>query len=257
MYHPWVENPPTKSWFHGTLDNHLYAKHDKSVLLDPYIDSTTYKNIKEGWFVTEMPDLNQSNSFVKNYLIQNTIWWIEYSGLDGIREDTYPYVNQHFLSEWAKSIFEEYPDFNIVGEVWINEPAFIAPFQRSSKVALKEKTYLPSVTDFALMESISKVVQGKQSISSIYKCLSKDYLYDDPNMLVTFLDNHDVMRLWDLTEGDVNRYKMALVLLFTLRGIPQIYYGTEIGLPGGDDHGWIRRLPGRRFGNYRPGHFYG
>jgi neopullulanase len=245
MYHSWVSNPPTEDWFHGTMENHLYARHDKSVLVDKYADSSLIKNMKEGWFVTEMPDLNQSNIYLNNYLIQNTIWWIESFGIDGIREDTYPYVDQQFLSDWAKAIFEEYPNFNIVGEIWINDPAFLAPFQKNSSVAIDIDTHLPSVTDFGLMESFGKVLHHGESIYNVYQCLSKDYLYNDPNMLVTFLDNHDVMRVWDLVDGDIRKYKMALVMLFTLRGIPQIYYGTEVGLPGGDDHGLIRRdMPG-------------
>jgi len=245
MYHPWVENPPTETWFHGNMDNHVYARHDKSVLIDPYIDSSLYKNMKEGWFVREMPDLDQSELYLKNYLVQNTIWWIESFGIDGIREDTYPYVNQQFLSDWAKMIFIEYPNFNIVGEVWINDPVFLAPFQKNSSVAIDVKTYLPSLTDFGLFEAFGDVLNRNESINTVYQTLSQDYLYSDPNNLVTFLDNHDVMRLWDLVSGDMDKYKMALVMLFTMRGIPQIYYGTEIGLHGGNDHGLIRRdFPG-------------
>lgn len=245
MYHDWVKNPPAEDWFHGDMENHLYAKHDKRVLVDLYSDSSTIENMKEGWFVSEMPDLNQSNKYLKKYLIQNTIWWIETTGIDGIREDTYPYVEQQFLSDWARMIFDEYSNFNIVGEIWINDPVFLAPFQKNSNVKIDSDTYLPSVTDFGLMEAIGKLLHQEKSIYNVYDCLSKDYLYDNPKMLVTFLDNHDVMRLWDLVSCDVNKYKMALVMLFTLRGIPQVYYGTEIGLQGGNDHGLIRRdMPG-------------
>jgi glycosidase len=241
MYHPWVKNPPFPDWFHGTLENHLEAYHDKTVLLDIHSDSLLKKCTTNGWFVTEMPDLNQSNLYQKNYLIQNTIWWIESTGLDGIREDTYPYADQNFLSDWAKAIFEEYPLFNIVGEVWIPDPIFLASFQKNNSFAGKFDTYLPSVTDYGLFESFGRVFNRNESISNIYHILSKDFAYSNPNMLMTFIDNHDVWRLWDLVKGSIKKYKMALTILLTTRGIPQIYYGTEIGLPGGDDHGLIRR----------------
>ena len=245
MYHPWVNNPPTENWFHGTMENHLNASHDKRVLIDIHIDSSLIKNMKEGWFVKEMPDLNQKNRFLKNYLIQNSLWWIESFGIDGIREDTYPYVNQDFLTNWAGVVFEEYPSFNIVGEVWIHDPVFIAPFQKNNSLVKDFDTKLPSVADFGLFEAFGRVLNRDESIFNIYQFLGKDFLYSNPNMLMTFLDNHDVMRLWDLVSGNLNKYKMALVMLFTIRGIPQIYYGTEIGLPGGNDHGLIRRdMPG-------------
>lgn len=244
MYHPWVNNPPSDDWFHGSIESHVEAYHDKKVLLDIHGDSVLQNQIANGWFVKEMPDLNQNNIFLKNYLIQNSLWWIEFTGLDGIREDTYPYVNQQFLSDWAKTIFEEYPRFNIVGEVWIYDPIYLSAFQENSNTS-RMNTYLPSVTDYGLFNALGGILNRNESIKKIYDVLSKDFVFSNPNMLVTFVDNHDVWRLWDLVNGDINKYKMALTILLTTRGIPQIFYGTEIGLPGGDDHGLIRRdFPG-------------
>jgi glycosidase len=173
-------------------------------------------------------------------LIQNTLWWIESSGLDAIREDTYPYADQPYLSRWTKTILVQYPEFNIAGEIWIQDPAFIAPYQRGSLLAQSIDSNLPSMTDFGLFQAFGDLLYRQQGISNVYHCLSRDFLYPDPDQLLTFLDNHDVLRLMDLVRGDVRRFRMALKLLLTLRGIPQIYYGTEIGLRGGSDHGLIR-----------------
>jgi len=245
MYHQWVKEPPFSNWFHGTPDNHLHAYHDKKVLFDIYATELLKEKVKDGWFVKEMPDLNQENSFLKNYLIQNTLWWVESFGIDGIREDTYPYVNQEFLTDWADAIFNEYPDLNIVGEVWIHDPAYLAGFQGYKTLRSANDTRLPSVTDFGLLTAMESVLRRNQSIYNIYNLLGNDFVYTAPEMLLTFVDNHDIMRLWDMVSGDIERYKLALTLLLTTRGIPQIYYGTEIGIIGGDDHGLIRRdFPG-------------
>jgi glycosidase len=238
--HPWLKNLPVPDWINGSIAHHQMNYHGKDILQDMHGDSVLARNTLTGWFVSEMPDLNQKNEFVANYLIQNTLWWIESSGLDGIREDTYPYVDQEYLARWAKTVMTQYPDFNIVGEVWIQDPVFIAPYQQGSVLARQHNTYLPCVTDFGLFDAFGDLFLRQQGISSIYHCITHDFLYADPNQLLTFTDNHDVMRLMDLVQGDIRRFKMALQLLFTLRGIPQIYYGTEIGLRGGPEHGLIR-----------------
>jgi glycosidase len=198
-----------------------------------------------GWFVDEMPDLNQKNPFVAKYLIQRTIWWIEYAAIDGIREDTYPYSDQKFLSDWAQTVINEYPEFNIVGEVWINDAAFLAPFQSKSILHPEFDTHLPSVTDFGFLRAVRKVFNDNESINYIYETLAKDFLFTDPSKLLIFLDNHDIERIMYLVKGDVARFKLAIKLLLTIRGIPQILYGTEIGLIGGKGHGELRaNFPG-------------
>jgi len=245
LYHPWMASLPDSSWLNGSIEHHDWNRHQKEVLFDPYADSLEIKNLLYAWFVDIMPDLNQKNEFLAKYLIQNTLWWIESAGIDGIREDTYPYADAEFLSRWANIIIQEYAEFKIVGEVWIHDPVFIAPFQANSRLSSDLNTNLPSVTDFGLFEAFGRVFNRDQDISEFYSILGKDFLYPDPNNLLTFIDNHDVMRLMDLVDRDLQRYIMALKMLFTIRGIPQIYYGTEIGLTGGKHHGEIRRdFPG-------------
>jgi len=237
--HPWINNLPMKDWINGTVKEHHTTPHFNVAIKDPNGDQTLTRYSQTGWFVNEMPDLNQRNPFLARYLIQNTIWWIEMTGLDGIREDTYPYPDQEYLSTWAAEIFKEYPDFNIVGEVWIGDPLILSCFQKDSPLS-KIKTNLPSVTDFALRDAVEKAFAPKGSLSEIYETISRDAGYSNPNYLVTFLDNHDITRIMFITDGNLNKYKMAVTLLLTTRGIPQIYYGTEVGLKGGPDHGSIR-----------------
>ncbi|MCX6151975.1 MAG: alpha-amylase family glycosyl hydrolase [Ignavibacteriales bacterium] len=238
--HPWMKNLPFKDWINGSVDDHHNTPHYNQSLFDVNSDKYVWDYSNTGWFVREMPDLNQRNPFLAKYLIQNTIWWIESTGLDGVREDTYPYSDQKFLSEWAQTILEEYPTLNIVGEVWIGDPAFRAPFQKGSYFPKEFDSNLPSVTDFGLQEAIKDVFANGKSIKLIYELLAKDVLYANPNNLVTFLDNHDIERLIFSAKGDVKNFKLALTLLLTTRGIPQILYGTEIGLMGGPDHGSLR-----------------
>ncbi|MBI4535350.1 MAG: cyclomaltodextrinase N-terminal domain-containing protein, partial [Ignavibacteriae bacterium] len=238
--HPWIKNLPTADWLNGSVEDHQPPYHGKIELHDIHSDSGTRSKATHGWFTDYMPDLNQKNPLVKNYLIQNTLWWIQFSGLDGIRDDTYPYADQEFLSEWCMALLTEYPNFNIVGEVWIQDPAFLAPYQRGSHLPKAFDTNLPSITDFGLYDAFVKVFGSGESISTIHRALAHDFLFPDAEGLVTFLDNHDTRRIMHRVNGDVRRFKLALQLLLTTRGIPQIYYGTEIGMMGGSDHGRIR-----------------
>jgi glycosidase len=238
--HPWIASLPMQEWLNGSVESHQLTRHYKRELNDVHSDSTLKRNVTEGWFTNDMPDLNQRCPYVATYLIQNTLWWIETTGLDGIREDTYPYTDQDFLSLWGKAILDEYPRFSIVGEVWINDPAFLAPYQAGSPLRKPFDSHLPSVTDFGLFDAFMKVFANRASIETIHDCLTKDILYPHPEALMTFLDNHDVRRIMSVTQGDTARTKLALALLLTLRGIPQLYYGTEIGMVGGRDHGSIR-----------------
>jgi neopullulanase len=237
--HPWMKNLPVKDWIHGTLDDHLSADHNKMVFADPYRDTVSIKKVSEGWFTNYLADLNQANELVKNYIIQNTIWWIEYAGLDGIREDTYPYADQKFLAEWAEVILEEYPTLNIVGEVWTGEPAYLAPFQKGS-TARGFDSNLPALTDFGIRDKYYDFLTGRGTLFNIYETFTKDYLYTNPDYLVTFIDNHDIARGLYYAKGDLNKMKIALLLLLTTRGIPQLLYGTETTLTGGEGHGTLR-----------------
>ncbi len=242
--HPWMETLPFPDWIHGTKQNHLKAFHEKMSYFDIHSANEVTEHLEKGWFVDEMPDLNQSNQHLAEYLIQNTIWWIEFAGIDGVREDTYSYVNPFFESNFAATIINEYPKMNIVGEVWSGEPSFLAAYQSRSKIR-DFNTFLPSVTDFALRDAFADFLQDKSDLSKFYNVFAKDYLYPNPEQLVTFIDNHDVERPMLLANNNLAKVKLAYVILFTTRGIPEILYGDEIGLKGGYDDGDLRQdFPG-------------
>ncbi len=241
--HYWLKDLPMADWLNGTLENHLSTWHDKMIDVDIHGIDVTNEHLRKGWFVNDMADLNQQNVYVKNYLIQNTIWWIEYAGIDGIREDTYPYPDQKFLADWAKAIMAEYPRFNIVGEVWTAETSFLASFQRNSKlnrVINKFNTNLPAVTDFGIQKAYADFLEGKEGIYKIYETVTKDFLFPDPDNILTFADNHDLPRMMLLAKDNWDKVKLVLTHLLTARGVPEIFYGTEIGMAGGWDDGLKR-----------------
>src|SRR5574338_261818 len=240
LNHWWMKDLPFADWINGTVENHLPADHNKMTFPDPYSPGESVDLTWDGWFTDYMPDLNQADPFLKKYLIQNTIWWIEYSGLDGIREDTYPYCNQYAMADWAKEILIEYPNFNIVGEVWTGEPSYLAAYQQKNKFGIHLNTNLPCVTDFALSDALRNYLSGKKGLEAIFNTLTQDFLYYDPNNLLTFFDNHDISRGMFVANEDLEKYKIALTILLTTRGIPTIFYGTEIGIIGTDHHGAIR-----------------
>ena len=251
--HYWVKNLPMNDWFNGTPGNHLPASHDKMAFLDIHGDSTTVKRNQQGWFSDYMPDLNQRNSYLKNYLIQNTLWWIEYTGIDGIREDTYPYNDQQYLSEWARAILTQYKRFNFVGEVWQGIPTIISGYQRNSPVRkVGFDSYLPSVTDFALSDAIRAWLSGNKTIRIVYETIAQDIVYSNPDNLLVFFDNHDIERAMYIANGNTDKIKLALNIILFTRGIPSIFYGTEIGIRGGKKHGELRQpFPGGFVGDKR------
>ncbi|MBI5470846.1 MAG: cyclomaltodextrinase C-terminal domain-containing protein [Ignavibacteriae bacterium] len=238
--HPWMQNLPTPDWLNGTPAKHEKPYHSKAEIHDIHSDSVARSRATLGWFSDGMPDLNQRQPFVANYLIQNTIWWIEYSGLDGIREDTYPYVDPTFSARWCSAILNEYPTLNIVAESWIQDPAYLAPYQRHNYFPKRSDPQLPALLDFGFFDASMRAFADSGKIESVFDCLAKDFLYADPTNLMTFLDNHDITRIAYRVGGDNKRLKLALMLLLTTRGIPQILYGTEIGMMGGPDHGRLR-----------------
>ncbi len=250
--HSWIKNLPFNDWINGTLENHLPANHNKMTFPDPYSPGESVDLTWNGWFENYMPDLNQANPYLKKYLIQNTIWWVEYSGIDGIREDTYPYCNQYAMANWNKAILNEYPNFNIVGEIWTGEPAYLAAYQQKNKFGVHLDSHLPCVTDFALSDAIRNYLSGKKGLEGIFNTLAQDFLYNDPNNLLTFFDNHDISRGLFVANGDVEKYKIALTILLTTRGIPKLLYGSEIGMVGDNKHGNIRApFPGGFKGDTR------
>jgi glycosidase len=175
--------------------------------------------MNNGWFDTTMPDVNQSDSLFAHYLIQNTLWWIEYAGIDGIRMDTYPYPDKNFMSRWAKEVLDEYPKFNIVGEVWIDNVATTAYWQKGAQNGDGYESNLPSVTNFPLCFAIPKALNEEggweTGMRRLYNLLSQDFAYPDPNNNVIFLDNHDMSRIFLSLQRDVKKLKMALTFLLT------------------------------------------
>ena len=202
---------------------------------DPYASKVDLKETVDGWFVPTMPDLNQRNQHLMTYLIQNSKWWIETVGIDGIRMDTYPYADAKGMARWMKELDEEYPNFNTVGETWVTEPAYTAAWQKGSKLS-KDNSYLKTVMDFAFFDRLSQAKHEEtdawwNGLNRLYNSFVYDYLYVDPTHVMAFIDNHDTDRF--LGNGrDTLMLKQALVLLMTVRRIPQLYYGTEIMMNG-------------------------
>lgn len=229
--HWFINDLPMKSWIHE-FPKFTRSNFKAESLSDPHASEYDRNLMTNGWFDTNMPDLDQTNPFVSNYLIQNSIWWIEYSGIDGIRMDTQPYPNKEFMSEWGRRIFKEYPDFNIVGEAWLPHESMTAYYQKDSKVSNGYNSNIPSVTDFPLYNAIGKsfnIAEGmNQGVKSIYYVLAQDFLYANPAYNLIFADNHDLNRVFSTLKGDFDAYKLAMTFLLTTRGIPEILYGTEI-----------------------------
>ena len=219
----------------GSLVN---TTHYKWVLMDPHAPQTEKDILIEGWFSGGMPDLNQRNRHLATYLIQNSIWWIEYSRIDGIRMDTYPYADYDFMVRWCDEIEAEYPDFNIVGEGWYPRNSAAGWWQRGSSVNGNDSR-LKTVMDFDLTFTTQREILKESNTSEgseaglfkMYEAITQDFLIPDPNFVLTFLDNHDIDRF--MQPGDPAwKLKQGLAFLLTTRGIPQIYYGTEIAMAG-------------------------
>jgi len=227
---------PAKDWFNyqGQYVQSLYRTGSAA---DAHGSVYDREHTIDGWFVPTMPDLNQRNPLVRDYLIQASLWWVEFAGIDGFRQDTYPYNDFDAMRAWCERLELEYPGFNTVGEVWINNNVGVSYWQKDSKLAAPKNSLLPTVMDFPLMALLNSVVDEEtddwnSGFARLYEYLSQDMVYADPNHLLTFLDNHDTDRFQKNAEmaNDTVRYKQALTLLLTLRGIPQVYYGDEIGM---------------------------
>jgi glycosidase len=243
--HWWRHDPPTDDWF-NEAGKSIPATHMKEVLQDIHAADADRRAFTDAWFVPTMPDLNQRNRLLATYLIQNSIWWVEYAGLSGLRVDTYPYSDRGFLSEWSRRLTEEYPRLGIVGEVWSSAPQVVAHWQRGGKPQDGSVSYLPGLFDFPLQEAMIKGLNEPEGsgtgLRRIYHALTADGLYADPDQLVVFHDNHDISRTLTALGDRQDLNRMALAFVLTTRGIPQIFYGTEVLMrnPGTEDHGAIR-----------------
>ncbi len=245
-----IKDMPMKDWVHQ-FDKFTRTNYRAMVTTDPYKSKYDENLLEKGWFDSSMPDLNQDNPFVENYLTQNAIWWVEYAGLDGIRMDTHPYPEKNMMSRWCSRMNEEYPNFNIVGEVWIQSEALSAYWQKDAPNKDGYNSNLKSITDFPLFFAMQKAFtenEGwKEGIARLYYVLAQDLVYPNPGNNVIFFDNHDIDRFYSFVNYNPNIYKMALSFLLTTRGIPQIYYGSEILMDGfgSEGHGTIRKdFPG-------------
>jgi glycosidase len=229
--HWWMDDLPAQDWLNAR-DHYMETNHRKSSVQDPYATESDRNMLFDGWFVQTMPDLNQRNPLLANYLTQNSIWWVEYAGLSGIRMDTYPYPDPNYMAEWSRRLVEEYPNFNIVGEEWNGNPAIVAYWQRGKVNPNGYISYLPSLIDFPLQEAMAKSLNEKEIWGkgwlTLYEMLGQDFQYADPMNLVTLVDNHDMPRFYAQVGGDDALFKLGLTFLLTMRGIPQIYYGTEV-----------------------------
>ncbi|MBQ8127767.1 MAG: glycoside hydrolase family 13 protein [Prevotella sp.] len=259
--HPWVSDMPSKDWlntpdwlsekqsgrdpmtgFTANADGsepaksaYLQTSYKLTPVVDPYASKADLRETVEGWFVPSMPDLNQRNPHLMRYLIQNSIWWIETAGIDGIRMDTYPYAFREPMAQWMKELDEEYPNFNTVGETWVTEPAYTAAWQKDSKLS-EQNSYLKTVMDFSFFDKLNQAKHEEtdawwQGLNRIYNSFVYDYLYPNPSSVLAFIENHDTDRF--LADGrDSLMLKQALALLLTVRRIPQLYYGTEVMMNG-------------------------
>lgn len=245
LEHWWMKDLPTPDWINH-WPSYTETNHRKTLLQDPHASQLDRKVFTDGWFVPTMPDLNQRNPLLATYLTQNAIWWIEYLGLAGIRMDTYPYPDKHYMTEWTRRVMEEYPHFNVVGEEWSEEPAVVAYWQRGKQNPDGYVSYLPTLMDFPVQSALSKALTEGEGWTTgwnrLYETVALDFLYANPEVLVVFPDNHDMSRIFTQMNEDFDRWKMAIAFVLTTRGTPQLYYGTEILMknPGTGDHGIIR-----------------
>jgi glycosidase len=260
--HPWVKNPPLPEWFHGTAAHHLdsfmplkgafYGQPEKKVstndpfelLEDPHTPPQLRKNLTEGWFLSLLPDLNTENPVVVRYLIQNSIWWAETSGLDGYRIDTFPYVSRKFWAEWHTGVRALYPRLSTIGEVFHPDPAVTSFFVGGRPGWDGIDTQLTTVFDFPTYFTLREVLLNGAPVRKIPNILRQDSLYPHPEYLLPFFANHDTTRFAGMPGATPAKLKLAFALVLTLRGIPQLYYGDEIAMPGGADPDNRRDFPG-------------
>ena len=243
--HWWMKDLPSKDWINN-VDKPFYTNHRRTTFRDPHASKYDLDHFENGWFVKTMPDMNQRNPLISDYLIQNSIWWIEYVGLGGIRMDTYPYSGKDFMSDWSCAIMDEYPNFNICGEDWSLNPVVLAYWQKGKVNPDGFTSCLPGLLDFPLQHAWIDALKEKapwgSDMSRVYEMLANDFIYPNPNKHVIFPDNHDVSRILTQLNEDKDLLKLTIAFYATMRGTPQFYYGTDILMSnkGDNSHGNIR-----------------
>jgi glycosidase len=250
-YHPWVEDSPTPSWYNGTAEKHLANSFQPWMIQDPNAHSEDKRATLEGWFLDILPDLNQNDEETARYEIQNTLWWIGMTGIDAVRQDTWPYVPRTFWRDWMTAIKREYPSMKAFGEMYDGDPALVSFFQGGRIGFDGVDECVDSMIDFPLMYPIRKAFAEGKPIKEVAQMLARDHLYPNPDLLVTFIGNHDMLRFMNEPKADTTGIKLAQTFLLTTRGVPQIYYGDEIAIGGAGDPDNRRDFPGGFSGDSR------
>ncbi len=243
-YHPWVKDSPTPTWYNGTEAQHLVNPFQAWTLQDPNASPQMQRPTLEGWFIDILPDLNQNDEEVARYIIQNTLWWIGMTGIDGIRQDTLPYVPRSFWHRWMTAIKREHPRFTVVGELYDGDPALVAFFQGGAARFDGIDSKIDTLFDFPLLFPLRRAFAEGKPIKDLAQMLARDHLYTNPGLLVVFLGNHDMPRFMNEPGATVAGLKLAQTFVLTTRGVPQLYYGDEIAMRGGGDPDNRRDFPG-------------
>lgn len=250
-YHAWAENPPTPTWWNGTVENHLANNWQKWTAMNPNASYQTQKSNIEGWFIDILPDFNQNDPEVEKYLIQNSLWWLNQVGFDSIRMDTLPHVPRSFWAKWGAAIKKEYPKVNILGELFDSDPNLVAYFQTGRKGHDGIDPQIDTLYDFGLFYPIRNAFAKGESIRQIQQMMAKDWIYPNPNVLTTFIGVHDMERFMHEKGATIEGLKLAQTFIMTSRGTPLLYYGDEIAMPGGGDPDNRRDFPGGFAGDSR------
>lgn len=243
-YNPWVHDPPTPTWLHGSEASHINESWQVWTVPDPSASESLRKQVLNGWFLNLLPDMNQDDPEVARYEVQNTLWWLGTAGFDGVRQDTWPYVPRTFWRTWMSAIKHEYPRVDVVGEVFDPDPALVSFFEGGRTQYDGVDDMVDSVFDFPSFFKLREAFAQGEALRELAKMVGHDYLYPDPNRLVTFLGLHDVQRFMNEPGATVDGLKLAFTYLLTARGIPMIYYGDEIAMHGGNDPDNRRDFPG-------------
>ena len=243
-YHPWATDRPTPTWFYGTVESHLSNNWQKWTTMDPNATRETQRRNLEGWFIDILPDLNQDDEEVRRYLIQNTLWWLGTVGFDAVRMDTLPHVPRHFWRDWSAAIHAEYPNVNILGELFDGDPALLAYFQRGRVGHDRVDTGIDTLYDFALHYAVRDAFAKGESVRKLAQVLAHDHLYPRPELLVPFVGVHDMQRFMSEPGATVQGLLLAQTFVMTTRGTPLLYYGDELAMPGGGDPDNRRDFPG-------------
>jgi glycosidase len=241
--HPWVRDPPLPNWFHGTLARHQLNTFRNSVLLSPHSHERDVRNVLDGWFSDDLPDMNQEEPEVARYEIQNALWWVGVSGIDGIRQDTIQYMPRTFIRDLSDALHRQFPKMWMVGEVFERDAAHTAFFIGGHKGWDGIDTRLDSVFDFALWNTSLNVFTKKLPVRALRDQLKYDALYPDPSKLTVLANNHDTARFLSLDGADMNGAMLHTAFVLSVRGIPQLYYGEEIAMEGKDDPDNRRDFP--------------